>query len=33
LDALRPGSLYYEAVRDQIKEYSLQYGLEADIIF
>ncbi len=33
LDALRPGSLYYEEVRNQIMEYSLQYGLEADIIF
>lgn len=33
LDALRPGSQYYEAIRDQIVEYSLQYGLEADIIF
>ena len=33
LDALRPGSLYYEKVRTQIMDYSRQYGLEADIIF
>jgi DNA repair photolyase len=33
LNALRPGSQYYETIRDQIRDYSLQYGLEADIIF
>lgn len=33
LEALRPGNLYYEEVRNQIMEYSIQYGLEADIIF
>jgi DNA repair photolyase len=33
LDALRPGSQYYDRVRSQIMEYSIQYGLEADIIF
>ena len=33
MEALRPGSQYYEAVRSQIMEYSLQYGLESDIIF
>ncbi len=33
LDALRPGSLYYEDIRTQIMDYSQQYGLEADIIF
>jgi DNA repair photolyase len=33
LDALRPGSLYYENTRNQIMEYSRQYGLKADIIF
>lgn len=33
LNALRPGSQYYEKVRTQIIEYSLQYGLEVDIIF
>lgn len=32
-DALRPGSQYYEIIREEIIEYSLQYGLEADIIF
>lgn len=33
LEALRPGSTYYETVRGQIVESSLQHGLEADIIF
>ncbi|MFW9831111.1 MAG: hypothetical protein ACFFD8_05000, partial [Candidatus Thorarchaeota archaeon] len=33
LEALRPASAYYESVRDQIIAYSLEYGLEADIIF
>jgi hypothetical protein len=33
MDVLRPGSQYYETVRNQIREYSRQYGLEADIIF
>ncbi len=33
VNALRPGSGYYETIRNLILEYSLQYGLEADIIF
>ncbi len=33
LDSLRPGSQYYEEVRNQIMDYSHQYGLAADIIF
>jgi DNA repair photolyase/intein/homing endonuclease len=33
LDALRPGSQYYEVTRSQIIEYSRQYGLEADVLF
>ncbi|MFX0168128.1 MAG: radical SAM protein [Candidatus Hodarchaeota archaeon] len=33
LDALRPGSQYYELVREQILDLTRQYGVEADIIF
>ncbi len=33
LDALRPGSRYYNEVRTQIIEFAIDYGLEADIIF
>lgn len=33
LEALRPSSPYYEQVREAIVEYSIQYGVEADIIF
>jgi DNA repair photolyase len=33
LEALRPGSSYYENVRSEIVELSMQYGVEADIIF
>jgi DNA repair photolyase len=33
LDALRPGSTYYENVRTQIIENAMAYGVEADIIF
>jgi DNA repair photolyase len=33
LDALRPGSQYYDQVRTQIMEFAIDYGLEADIIF
>lgn len=33
LEALRPGSEYYENVRTEIVELSMQYGVEADIIF
>ncbi|MFX1319563.1 MAG: radical SAM protein [Promethearchaeota archaeon] len=33
LDALRPGSKYYDQVRTQIMEFCIDYGLEADIIF
>jgi len=33
LQALRPGNLYYEQIREQIIDLSKQYGLEADIIF
>ncbi|MFX1299442.1 MAG: radical SAM protein [Promethearchaeota archaeon] len=33
LKALRPGSQFYENVRTQIVDLSMQYGVEADIIF
>lgn len=33
LEALRPGSQFYENVRTQIVDLSMQYGVEADIIF
>lgn len=33
LEALRPGSPYYENVRTKIVDLSMQYGVEADIIF
>lgn len=31
--ALQPGSQYYEGIREQIKELTARYGVEADIIF
>ncbi len=33
LEALRPGSKFYENARTQIVELAMQYGVEADIIF
>lgn len=33
LDALRPGSRYYDEIRTQIMEFAIDYGLEVDIIF
>lgn len=33
LEALQAGSLYYDTIREQIREYACQYGLETDIIF
>ena len=33
LEALRPGSIFYENIRSEIVELSMQYGVEADIIF
>jgi DNA repair photolyase len=33
LEALRPGSMYYEEVRAQITDLCVQHGVDADIIF